>query len=327
MELNKDTKKYVEDMRLLVTYPAHVYQPIKDIATVVFNSFFDYGIDVDLKGVAKISDLNALATSATYSHILSINTHDYLEAERNFYLDKPKVTRLMTYNLEQTPIEKQNSYWASMRLNEVGYYGMYFDYIVSESFFKDEDILNMGFRVLNLNLPYHPCLDYGTQPTLEDKKYDIVFIGCGSERRQELVKKLETEGLIIAPAPLPNALDSKYKASMVKESKLCLNVHFSDMEYFEKPRILYDYFMNRGVVISEKILYSEVFEHLKHLYMAKYHNLIPMIILLLNKYNDEILQMGYQAYEKFKEVHDYNKLIPTFLNQLYTKEKLFKRIK
>lgn len=327
MELKKETKRFTEDMQLLVTYPAHVFQPIRDIAHAVFMSFFDCDIDVEFKPIVKLEDLSRLAMSGTYSHILSINTHDYLEAEKEFYMDRPKITKLMTYNLEQTPIEEQNSYWASMRLNEVGYYGPYFDYVVSESHCKSLDISNLGMRILHMNLPYHPCLDLGVNPTIEDKKYDILFIGCGSERRQDLVRKLKEEGVTIAPVPLPQALDKNYKSEMVKQTKVCLNVHFSEMEYFEKPRLLYDYFMNKGVVVSEKILYPEVFEHVKDLFMAKYANLVPMIILLLNKYDEKMLEMGQNAYAKFKEHHHYEKIVGQFLNQLCENEMKYKRRK
>lgn len=327
MELSNNVQRFADDLNLLVTYPAHVFQPIVDIAHAVYNSFFDYGVEVEMRPVSGYRDLSQIAQQGTYSHILSINTHDYLRKGEEFYMDKPKITKLMSYNLEQSPIEGQNSYWASMRLNEVGYYGPFFDYIVSESPCKDRDILNMGMRVLNLNLPYHPILDLGVKPTLEDKEYDVMFIGCGSERRESLIKSISDEGFSIAPVPLPQALGKEYKSDIVKKTKICLNVHFSDMEYFEKPRIFYDLFMNKATVLTEKILYPEIFNHMEHFYMAKYMNVLPLLVLMLNKYDEKMVEMGYKAYETFKTEHHYEKVIPSFLTQLYEKDHQFRRSK
>jgi len=327
MSLDKNVKRFSEGMSLLIVHPKRVFRPIRDIATAVYHSFLDMDIEVESKSLLTFNDLNKVAASGEYSHILSINTHDYLEAEKCFYLDPHRNTCLMSYNLEQTPIREQNSTWASMRLNETAAYGSYFDYIVSESECKNKDIENLGFRLLNLNLPYHPVLDLGTNPKIEDKEYDLFFIGCGSDRRQDLIKALQKEGVKMAPAPMPQSLDPNYKAFMVQKSKLCLNMHFSDMEYFEKPRIMYDYFINKGVVISEAILWPEEFINVKHLFMSKYVNMVPTVLALLSKYNEDILKVGYNAYAHFKDKYHYSKVVNRFLTELYHSEQKFRRLK
>lgn len=323
----REVQSFVDDMELLIAFPGHVFQPIIDISKAVYESFSDCDINVDFKGISGQEDLNKIAQSGNYSHILSINTHDYLEKDRGFFLEKPKYTRMMTYNLEQTPIKNQNSYWAAMRLNEVGYYGPYFDYIVSESYCKSEDIQNMGFNILHLNIPYHPSIDLNVNHKVDEKEYDVFFVGCGSERRQQLINRIQEEGMTVAPATMPMSLGRHYKSEMVRKSRVCLNVHFSEMEYFEKPRILYDYMINKGVVVSEKILYPECFEHLKHIFMVKYPNIIPMLVLLLNKYNEDTLKIGEMGYNQFKQEHHYSKLVPQFLTQLFESERSSGRIR
>ena len=47
--------------------------------------------------------------------------------------------------------------------------------------------------------------------------------------------------------------------------------------------------------------------------------------MLLEKYDEKILQTGYTAYEHFKKEYHYTKVIPAFLEQLYNKEFKFRR--
>jgi hypothetical protein len=159
------------------------------------------------------------------------------------------------------------------------------------------------------------------EPSMENKKYDVMFIGCGSERRQKVVDTLVKEGIKVAPVPLPQALGKEYKSQIAVETKICLNVHFSDMEYFEKPRIFYDFFLNKAAVLTEKILFPEEFDHMKDFYMAKYMNIVPLVLLLVNKYDETTFNMGLNAYKKFTELHHYDRVVDTFLTELLSKER------
>jgi hypothetical protein len=313
-------------MKLGIVYPSFVFQPIRDIVDLFFRSFYDSDVEVEAVGVETSKDLDLLAQSGIYTHMLCINVHDFLEKEKNFFLRSSPATCLMAYNLEQTPIEHQNSGWSSMRLNQVGFYGPYFDYIVTESTAKLKDLTAMGFRTLILELPYHSNFDISDPHTLEEKKYDFCFFGCGSDRRMAVVQKLQQEGFTFAPMNTMAAMHGEYKAQMIRQSRICLNIHYSDMEYFEKPRLKLDFFINRGVVVSEKILYPEHFQHMKHLYMSKYPNIIPLSMVLLHKYNEDMLAVGEEGYKCFKEFYDYRRVIPNFMEELYNAEMMYGRL-
>ena len=322
---DKQVTQFSRDIKLLITYPSYVFQPIVDVATALYNSFLDMNVDVMLQPMPDLNALNNAAMSNSYSHIISVNSHDYLEREHKFFMDKPRVTKLISYNLEQTPIDGQNSAWATMRLSELGQYGMYFDYIATESSCKMTDVKNLGLRTLHLDLPYHPCLDLNIEPNINDKQYDVIFIGCGSGRRQALLDQLTKEGLKIAPTPMPIACQKEFKSNMVNRSKICLNVHYSDMEYFEKPRIMYDYMMNKGVIVSEKIMFPEKFKHIENIFMSKYVNLVPMIIMAVKQFNEKTMLTGLNTYNLFKTEYAYEKVITNFLRELLIKETMFQR--
>ena len=147
-----------------------------------------------------------------------------------------------------------------------------------------------------------------------------MFNGCNSERRVAILAALEKEGVKIAPNPMPEALTAGFKSEIISQTKLCINVHFSPMEYFEKPRLMYDFFMNKAVVLSEKVLYPEIFESTQDLFMIKYQNIVPVVLLLLNKYNKDMLSIGEEAYTKFKNNYYYTKVISNFLKDLQSKE-------
>ena len=316
-------QSYIGDMKLLVAYPAYVFKPIRDIAELLTTCFKDMGVSTDIKGLNSSLELDTVARNSEYSHILSINNHDYLEQERGFYIDKPKHTKLLAYNLEQSPIEDHCSGWASMRLSEIAGYGPYFDYIVHESPSKKHDVCSLGLRTLHLDLPYHPVLDSFVQHDIKKKIYDVFFIGAGNDRRGKIVEDLKKEGVTFAPAPIPQAYGNDFKREMVLRSKLCLNVHFSEMEYFEKPRLMYDFFVNKATVLSEKILFPESFKNLEDLYMAKYNNMVPLTLLTLKKYDENMIKTGEHAYNTFTTQYHYEKVIMSFLEELCYKETKF----
>ena len=316
---------YKKDLNILVTYPNFIFKPIKEISEVLSTSLIDSGIKSGLMGINSFKHLETIANTNMYSHIICINVHDYITRDPGFYISKPTGTKLIAYTLEQTPIKGQNSYWASMRLHQVINYGIFFDYVAVESECKRDDITNIGFRTLLLDMMYHPKYDTSILKLDNTKVFDVLFLGCDNERRKTARDKLIAEGISIAyPSADIDPYSREGKAQLIAKSKLCVNIHFSDMEYFEKPRLLYDYAMNKANVLSEKLFYPEVFEHTKELFMSKYANIIPNITTALKAYASGYTGVGESLYTKFKESYHFEKVINNFVKELLIKEELVK---
>jgi len=317
-----DELLFARNWKFCITYSRTLFQPVVDVAQTIAKSLNDCGVQADLRAMYGIHEINQVAASGEYTHILCINPHTYIEQEQNTFISKlTNGTKLLAYNLEQTPITNYNSAWSSMRISQVARYGMFYDYVVCESDSKIKDVENLGFRVIKLDCMYHPNNDFGINHTL-DKPYDVMFNGSGNDRREHLLQTLKNEGLVITPNPLPYAFKSDVKADLVSKTKICLNVHYSNMEYFEKPRLFNDLFMNKAVVVSESIQYPEVFKSTEDFYMVKYQNILPVIVTLIKKYNEDTFKLGINAYNKFKENYHYTKVIPEFLKQLKAKGEL-----
>ena len=106
---------------------------------------------------------------------------------------------------------------------------------------------------------WYPSLDYNVcSDGIEDKKYDLLFIGNMpgvDNRRQKLLDFLIER---YKTFPIRNDLWGINKAKALASAKICLNIHFDESRYMESAR-LNDYFSNKCFVLSEPIRNPEPF--------------------------------------------------------------------
>lgn len=82
-------------------------------------------------------------------------------------------------------------------------------------------------------------------PAAED--IDVLFYGIQSERRDRVLKALESEGLRVIAA---NGLFGAERDALIARAKVVLNVHFAEGGRLEIPRLIY-LLGNRKAVVSE----------------------------------------------------------------------------
>jgi hypothetical protein len=313
----------------LVTVTSTSYA-VYEVALHISESFkaLDYGCTI--KVVPTLAELHALLVSGRYSHAFLFNLHDYLSAPEGFSLPRVISTRIYGFTLEQTPIQGGTSNWAVMRLSQVVYYSRFCDGVVVESECKRAALEKVGIPTITMELPFSPILEKKPHRRKPESNllYDGVMLGSISERRKETILDLTEHGFVFPPMNLLDKSDMlEDKIKLIYPSSLGLNIHFSEMMYFEKPRILYDY-MARGIpVVTELIMWPAPFKHGVDFIMASPLALASEILRMKEKLRtpegkEELQTMADSAYETFKTHYHYSKTIPEFINKLTALEAL-----
>ena len=184
----------------------------------------------------------------------------------------------------------------------------------------------------HLPLGYHPLLEQSDVPAKSKRDLDVCVLAAMTDRREEFIaanadffaarnchirfvpigfaKTEETRSYL--PIPQRNAL--------LQRAKILLNVHYSDLRYFEWHRALIA-MANRCCLISET---CEGFEPLvpgKHFVMAKAENLTACCEYYL-EHEDEQKAITAAAYDFISEHFTQEQNCRTFLQQIQT---LFRR--
>ena len=180
----------------------------------------------------------------------------------------------------------------------------------------------------HLPLGYHPLLEQSDVPAKSKRDLDVCVLAAMTDRREEFIaanadffaarnchirfvpigfaKTEETRSYL--PIPQRNAL--------LQRAKILLNVHYSDLRYFEWHRALIA-MANRCCLISET---CEGFEPLvpgKHFVMAKAENLTACCEYYL-EHEDEQKAITAAAYDFISEHFTQEQNCRTFLQQIQT---------
>src|SRR5262249_19592671 len=186
-----------------------------------------------------------------------------------------------------------------------------------------------GLRCFHLPLGYHPLLEHTNKPAICAREIDICLLAAKTDRREEFIaanaqffaahnchlrlvpiefaKTKQTRSYL--PAPERNLL--------LQQSKILLNVHYSQLQYFEWHRALIA-LANRCCLITET---CEGFEPLvpgKHFVMAKADDLTTCCEYYLN-HEEERVAIAKAAYDFARDSFTQEKNCRAFLQQL-TKE-------
>lgn len=141
-----------------------------------------------------------------------------------------------------------------------------YDIIMDFSRTNIDAIERSGKKLRKKNILLHPLCSLGefsvcTNSAIE-KEYDILFIGWHSRiagspysRRgiilEELMKKYKLY-------PLSNDLWGEEKQKAIRQSKICLNLHYEESRFIEIERML-DYSANHAFIMSDRIFDSTPF--------------------------------------------------------------------
>jgi hypothetical protein len=158
--------------------------------------------------------------------------------------------------------------------------------------------LRVTFPGINLIYFPHGWIDHGLTPVKSsDCKYDICFLGENSRRREMILDQIKALGLSVYPRS--RGVWGQEKLEAIRNSKLILNVHFSDgPKSFEAHRIFDAASLGRPFLSEEMNAYG--FEDI--ILQAEYEK-IPQrarVLLRSNRQLDKRGRLQIEELSKFK---------------------------
>lgn len=163
-----------------------------------------------------------------------------------------------------------------------------------------------GLRCFHLPLGYHPLLEESNQPAKSERDIDICLLAAKTDRREEFIAAnadffaARTCHLRLVPIEFAKTKETRsylppaQRNALLQQAKILLNVHYSDLRYFEWHRALIA-LANRCCLITETCQGFEPFVPGKHFVMANTHDLTTCCEYYL-KHKDEreaIAQAGH----------------------------------
>lgn len=261
-------------MRIVVTYAPHLAQWFSDVAMAVGLSFSELGYETNLIPVKSLSSFN----HSPHDLIFVIAPHGYEENGQDFVKNPKKI--YACYDLEQTPYLDQIDDKTRLRFQRTLSYFHKYDFFFTEAEAKTAYFRHQGLAAHTLNFGYHSF--YTKQIPNTEKEFDLFFVGIMFPRRADILNQLIREGLRLYPAT-SNFFDPVLKAKAIRSSKICLNIHHNEINYFEKPRIIQDIMANEGFCITETISHPEGFVSGQHFIMSSYTDLVSTVLEWLKK--------------------------------------------
>jgi glycosyltransferase involved in cell wall biosynthesis len=185
-----------------------------------------------------------------------------------------------------------------------------------------------GLPCFHLPLGYHPLLEQSDVPAKSKRDLDICVLAAMTDRREEFIAAnadfFAARNCHIRFVPIGFAktedtrsyLPIPQRNALLQRAKILLNVHYSDLRYFEWHRALIA-MANRCCLISET---CEGFAPLvpgKHFVMAKAENLTACCEYYL-EHEDERKAITAAAYDFISEYFTQAQNCRTFLQQIQT---------
>lgn len=132
--------------------------------------------------------------------------------------------------------------------------------------------------------------------------YDVVFLGdvTRSERRRYILNELRTNGVSVYPTP--EGTWGSQKEYALLDSKIVLNIHFSDHLNFETPRLFEAGSYNK-FVISETLLYKNDIFWMNSVETCPLQDIVDKVIL----FQDDTMEIKRQqiANNLYKSIQKY----------------------
>jgi len=248
----------------------------------------DTGIGCD---VVYTHDINSLFNSK-YDAIVVYGPHNFTIPFRRH---PQKIYVALDY--EQTPLETHTCLEAEQKFQQLIKYYKQYNFLFTENESKNKYLKKHGIEAEIFDIGFHPIQTSLLLDKPCKKIYDVIMFGGMSYRRNELYTKLRSAGLKCYD-PVKKIFNIQQRANLILKSKVCLNVHFYNMMYFEKPRIICQYFANKGFVISEALSDLEGLVDGQHLVITPYNKLVDTVRSFCdNERADERLCVGNEAFD------------------------------
>ena len=307
----------IKTVHLFVTSKSNLF--IREIADLLCAGFHAAGCEARLL----IDQIPAEKTEEGKIQIV-VTPHEFFNLFLRDKLSREKMQRL-TNHLLLLGTEQPESEWFDSNLVVAPYAPAMLDiHLAGVTAYRAR-----GLRCFHLPLGYHPFLDHTDKPAMSARDTDICLLAAKTDRREDFIaanaqffaarnchlrlvpiefaKTKQTRSYL--PAPERNLL--------LQQSKILLNVHYSQLQYFEWHRALIA-IANRCCLISETCQGFEPLVPGKHFVMAKAADLTTCCEYYLN-HEEEREAIAQAAYNFVRDSFTQKENCRAFLQRL-TKE-------
>ena len=210
-----------------------------------------------------------------------VTPHEYYNLFLSQRLPRPQVRRL-SRNVHLLCTEQPDTGWFQSNLQ----WGAYAAGVADINPLGVAAYRARGVEAHQLQLGYHPLLTHPAKIPHARRTHDITFIGSMTERREELLAKnapfFASHRCHLRLVPLGFAKTKETKSylnverrnELLSQSRILLNVHYSEQKYFEWHRILVG-LANGCCIITETCKGYGALEPGKHFIMVEPEYLIP----------------------------------------------------
>jgi glycosyltransferase involved in cell wall biosynthesis len=308
------TQREITKVDLFVTSKSNLF--IREIAELLCAGFRD----ADCEAQLLVDQIPAERTEEGKIQIV-VTPHEFFNLFLNHKLPWENIQRL-TNHLLLLSTEQPESEWFDSNLVTAPHARAMLDiHLSGVAAYRER-----GLRCFHLPLGYHPLLEESDTSENSEKDIDICLLAAMTDRREEFIaanaaffaarnchlrlvpiefaKTEDTRSYL--PAPQRNAL--------LQQTKILLNVHYSDLRYFEWHRALIA-LANRCCLVTETCEGFEPFVPGKHFVMAKADDLTACCEYYL-KHEDEREAITEAAYKFMRERFAQEENCRTFLQQI-----------
>jgi glycosyltransferase involved in cell wall biosynthesis len=183
-----------------------------------------------------------------------------------------------------------------------------------------------GLRCFHLPLGYHPLLEHTGEPATSAREIDICLLAAKTDRREEFIAAnapffaARNCHLRLVPIEFAKTKETRsYLATsqrnlLLQRSKILLNVHYSQLQYFEWHRALIA-LANRCCLITETCQGFEPLVPGKHFVMAKTDDLTTCCEYYLN-HEEELKAIAEAGYSFVRDRFAQEENCRAFLQQI-----------
>jgi glycosyltransferase involved in cell wall biosynthesis len=310
------TRREIKTVHLFVTSKSNLF--IREISELLCAGFHAAGCEAQLF-------VDQIPAEKTEEHTVQIvvTPHEFFNLFLAYQLPREKIQRL-TNNLFLLGTEQPESEWFDSNLVAAPHACAMLDIHSSGvAAYRAH-----GVHCFHLPLGYHRLLEQNNAPARRERDLDISFLAAMTERREQFIAAnadfFAARNCHIRFVPIGFAKTEKTRSylpvpqrnALLQQTKILLNVHYSDLRYFEWHRALIA-IANGCCLISET---CEGFEPLvpgKHFIMAKADDLTACCDYYL-KHDHERKAITAEAYKFIREHLTQKENCRAFLQQIET---------
>lgn len=187
--------------------------------------------------------------------------------------------------MEQFPNAYANSGWQMQKWIDTKSFLHCYD-CVWDTYYDLHKYLYDQIKGCQFHLGYHELFD--AHQTVA-KKYDVSFFGSLNERRKSIMYQLPK-------LKISGNVQGDRRDTFINESKINLNIHYSDSPMLETLRVIMFLLCNKAFVMTEKFVGCDLLKDREHLVVINQGDIVEKTAYFLSEkeLRQKISEQGYQ---------------------------------